>query len=189
MNQSGPRSGFRNPDLTRSQPMTSSVRRFSPFESTSVRASLWVCGAIMAAALGLGLQCSAARSLTIASNRTQEPKFKYAGGTEDVLAGCPGTLQLTNDSMTYSCAQRSVAIPYRAIETMQAGWVAQPVAGTAGPGRQQVGVRGGEQDDHASSCQGSALNAQRPGLAAGTADSRPGTWPRQRGHPAIPRTL
>lgn len=99
--------------------MTSSVRRFSPFESTSVRASLWVCGAIMAAALGLGLQCSAARSLTIASNRTQEPKFKYAGGTEDVLAGCPGTLQLTNDSMTYSCAQRSVAIPYRAIETMQ----------------------------------------------------------------------
>ena len=55
----------------------------------------------------------------------------------------------------------------RQVLDREAGWVAQPVAGAAGPGRQQVGVRGGEQDDHAGSCLRSAGNAQRPGPLPG----------------------
>ena len=50
---------------------------------------------------------------------------------------------------------RSVQQPRQFLDR-EAGGVSQPVAGAAGPGRQQVGVRGGEQDDHACSCLGSA---------------------------------
>ena len=60
-----------------------------------------------------------ARSRTNDSERAREPQFKYAGGTEDVLAGCSGILKLASETMTYNCAQYSVTIPYAAIEIMQ----------------------------------------------------------------------
>src|SRR5579862_7881990 len=98
--------------------MTNALRRFAPFEFTPALVPLRIWGAIATAALGLGLWSSAAPSHTITS-KGQQPQFRYAGGTEDLPSDCPGTLQLSNDSMTFTCAQRSVAVPYRAIETMQ----------------------------------------------------------------------
>jgi hypothetical protein len=48
-----------------------------------------------------------------------EPQFIYAGGTEDVAQGCIGVLQLTSSSMAYKCAQRTLIVPYNAIEVME----------------------------------------------------------------------
>jgi hypothetical protein len=98
--------------------MKNALRPFAPLELIPVPVRLRICGAVIATALGLGLWSSAAQSLTITS-KGQQPQFRYAGGTEDIPADCPGTLQLTNDSITYTCAQKPIAVPYRAIETME----------------------------------------------------------------------
>ena len=78
---------------------------------------------LRAACFGLLLILSPSSSVAIASEqkelRTHEPQFKYAGGTEGILPGCAGTLQITSSSLTYSCAPSSLEIPYGAIEIMQ----------------------------------------------------------------------
>lgn len=50
---------------------------------------------------------------------SQEPPFSYVGGTEDVLEGCKGTLELTSNELAFKCAQYSVITPYAAISVMQ----------------------------------------------------------------------
>jgi hypothetical protein len=50
---------------------------------------------------------------------THEPQFSYVGGTEDVAEGCVGVLQLMSSSMVYKCGQRTLMIPYDAIDVMQ----------------------------------------------------------------------
>ena len=64
------------------------------------------------ATLCLPISGSAARS-------EKFTQFKYAGGTEDVLEGCVGMLQLGPQSMAFKCAQYTVSMPYESIELMQ----------------------------------------------------------------------
>ncbi len=45
--------------------------------------------------------------------------FKYAGGTEALQEGCPGQLELTDESMTFHCSQGSITALYNAIQLMQ----------------------------------------------------------------------
>ena len=73
-------------------------------------------GLAAVAALALLLICAAPAP---ASERSREPKFKYVGGTENVLGGCVGVLQLASDSMAFNCAPFKVTVPYEAIEIMQ----------------------------------------------------------------------
>ena len=47
------------------------------------------------------------------------PHFTYVGGTEDVVYGCNGSVQLTTASLTFRCDQRTVAISYVAVSLMQ----------------------------------------------------------------------
>ena len=53
------------------------------------------------------------------TQQPREPQFTYAGGTEDVPEGCTGVLQLTSNSMAYKCDQRTVMVPYDAIDVME----------------------------------------------------------------------
>lgn len=75
--------------------------------------------ALLVTGLGLFLALSPSSLRSGVSDRTHQPQFKYAGGTEDVLFGCAGTLQINSSSLTYTCAQYSVDIPYSGIEIMQ----------------------------------------------------------------------
>jgi hypothetical protein len=54
-----------------------------------------------------------------AREKASRPHFKYVGGTEDVVYGCGGSVQLTTASLTFRCDQRTVAIPYVAVSVMQ----------------------------------------------------------------------
>ena len=95
------------------------VRLSPPSEGARVQ-TVWLAGGVaMAAAWGLAFSLVLANARPITSNRTQKPQFEYAGGTEDLPSACRGTLQLTSDSMIFTCPQHSIAIPYRALETMQ----------------------------------------------------------------------
>src|SRR5438046_8276196 len=47
------------------------------------------------------------------------PHFTYVGGTEDMVYGCNGSMQLTTASLTFRCDQRTVAISYVAVSLMQ----------------------------------------------------------------------
>jgi hypothetical protein len=71
---------------------------------------------LMAAAVLTALCLLAARS---AAGSEKVPQFKYAGGTEDVVEGCTGVLQLGGDLMAFQCAQYTVSIPYDSIQIMQ----------------------------------------------------------------------
>lgn len=71
---------------------------------------------LMAAAALTALYLLAAPS---AASSEKVPQFKYAGGTEDVVEGCTGVLQLGGDLMAFQCAQYTVSIPYDSIQIMQ----------------------------------------------------------------------
>lgn len=49
----------------------------------------------------------------------KEPRFKYVAGTEDVLEGCQGRLEVTSEALTFRCAQYAVRVPYGEITLMQ----------------------------------------------------------------------
>jgi len=54
-----------------------------------------------------------------AVDKPKEPQFSYVAGTESVLAGCQGTLEVTSDALTFLCAQYSVHAPYDSISMME----------------------------------------------------------------------
>ncbi len=47
------------------------------------------------------------------------PQFKYAGGTENLLEGCEGNLELGPSALTFKCSGGSIAVPYPSISLMQ----------------------------------------------------------------------
>ena len=101
--------------------------------------------------------------LGVGGRLTAEHDHRHARRRDGVQTVWPGlaSAEEADDDGGRARQQRGQIVDF------QAGRVGQPVAGPAGPGRQQVGVRGGEQDDHGSSCQRSAGRTQRPGPAGG----------------------
>jgi hypothetical protein len=47
------------------------------------------------------------------------PPFEYVAGTEDIQPGCRGNLEVLKDSLTFTCPQHSVILPFSAISLMQ----------------------------------------------------------------------
>jgi hypothetical protein len=76
-------------------------------------------GTARLAAAALAALCLVAAQRAIGSEQEKPAEFKYAGGTEDVVEGCAGLLQLGPQSMAFRCAQYTVSIPYNSIELMQ----------------------------------------------------------------------
>ncbi|HUI44046.1 MAG TPA: hypothetical protein VL523_18940 [Terriglobia bacterium] len=72
-----------------------------------------------ATAAALGLLVLVTARAAPAADQAREPRFKYVGGTEDVLPGCTGTLQVTAEGLAFKCAQYTVDVPYDSIEIMQ----------------------------------------------------------------------
>jgi hypothetical protein len=69
---------------------------------------------VLALALGCGLMaCGAAR---LSASQTE---FKFVGGTQYVVPGCEGKLELGSQEMTFTCAQYSIAMPFRSIRLME----------------------------------------------------------------------
>lgn len=54
-----------------------------------------------------------------AAQHNESSRFKYVGGTENVRYECVGTVQISDDALTYKCESSEVRIPYRDIQTMQ----------------------------------------------------------------------
>ena len=76
-------------------------------------------GTTLIAAAALAALCLLAARSAIGSEQEKPAAFKYAGGTEDVVGGCSGLLQLGPQSMAFRCAQYAVNIPYDGIQLMQ----------------------------------------------------------------------
>lgn len=55
----------------------------------------------------------------LGSEKAREPQFTYVGGTENVLAGCSGRLQLTSEAIGFECAPYTITIPYESIRIME----------------------------------------------------------------------
>ncbi|HEV2177046.1 MAG TPA: hypothetical protein VGW33_07565 [Terriglobia bacterium] len=53
------------------------------------------------------------------AQKAKQPQFAYVAGTEDVLAGCEGTIELTSQQLSFLCAQYSLHAPYAAISRME----------------------------------------------------------------------
>ena len=53
------------------------------------------------------------------AQKARQPQFSYVGGTEDVLEGCQGTLELTSQELSFLCAQYALHAPYSAITRME----------------------------------------------------------------------
>jgi hypothetical protein len=51
--------------------------------------------------------------------QTEQPQFKYAGGTENLPENCAGLLEMSQEGMVFRCAQQSIAIPFASISFMQ----------------------------------------------------------------------
>lgn len=47
------------------------------------------------------------------------PAFKFVGATQYVEPGCAGKLEVGERAMTFSCAQYSIAVPFRSIRLME----------------------------------------------------------------------
>lgn len=45
--------------------------------------------------------------------------FKYVGGTENVITGCAGNLELTPEGMTFRCSGGSVRVPFNSVRHME----------------------------------------------------------------------
>lgn len=76
-------------------------------------------GALLAMALLASVAWSPAYGRSHSQEKPKEAQFKYAGGTEDIPAGCGGRLELTGDTLTFNCFQYSVSVPYSSISLMQ----------------------------------------------------------------------
>jgi hypothetical protein len=53
------------------------------------------------------------------AQKAKQPQFAYVAGTEDVLPGCQGTIELTSQQLSFLCAQYSLHAPYAAISRME----------------------------------------------------------------------
>ncbi len=67
--------------------------------------------ALVIAAFGLALQAW--------GRSNKEALFKYVGGTEEMLKGCEGKLEVTDLDMVFECDGRSISVPYKAITQME----------------------------------------------------------------------
>ncbi len=70
----------------------------------------------------LGWPLAAMLMLTAAAQGREEPRepqFKYAAGTENLVQGCEGNLELGLTDMTFRCVGTSVTVPYSSITLMQ----------------------------------------------------------------------
>lgn len=77
--------------------------------------SSWLLMMVMIASAGLCIALPAS-----GGERARPPRdFSYAGGTEMLSTGCAGALELSPVSMTFTCPDGSVTIPYSAITLMQ----------------------------------------------------------------------
>ena len=72
-----------------------------------------------AAAILAILAAFAAQTRLGAAQKGESSRFKYVGGTENVSYDCVGTVQISDDALTYKCDSSTLRIPYRDIETMQ----------------------------------------------------------------------
>lgn len=72
---------------------------------------------VAAAAIVILAACTRVRAGS--QDAETEPQFTYVGGTENIVAGCRGSLQLTDDSLLFTCERSSLTIPYASIELMQ----------------------------------------------------------------------
>ncbi len=69
---------------------------------------------LVAVALCCGFALGAAPRLA-----ASQTAFKFVGGTQYVLPGCEGRLELASRSMIFSCAQYSVTMPFESIRLME----------------------------------------------------------------------
>jgi hypothetical protein len=76
-------------------------------------------GTTLMAATVFAALCLVSTQSGIGSEQEKPAEFKYAGGTEDVVEGCAGLLQLGARSMAFQCAQYTVTIAYDSIQLMQ----------------------------------------------------------------------
>ena len=67
--------------------------------------------AFVIAVFGLALQAW--------GRQNQEALFKYVGGTEHMLKGCEGKLEVTESDMVFECDGKSIAVPYAAVLQME----------------------------------------------------------------------
>ena len=67
--------------------------------------------AFVIAAFGLALQAW--------GRSNQEALFKYVGGTEHMLKGCEGKLEVTELDMVFECDGKSISVPYKAVTQME----------------------------------------------------------------------
>jgi hypothetical protein len=67
--------------------------------------------ALVIAVFGLALQAW--------GRSNQEALFKYAGGTEQVLKGCEGKLEVNESDMVFECDGKSISVPYNAVTQME----------------------------------------------------------------------
>ncbi len=51
--------------------------------------------------------------------RPKEPQFRYAVGTENLIEGCKGTLELAAEVLNFKCPEGSISTPYASISLMQ----------------------------------------------------------------------
>lgn len=54
-----------------------------------------------------------------ARERSKEPPFRYAAGTENLVEGCKGTLELAADALSFRCSEGSISTAYASISLMQ----------------------------------------------------------------------
>ncbi len=58
-------------------------------------------------------------SVANAGKKAPPPPFLYAGGTEQVAAGCGGKLEVSTLGLVFKCTSASLDIPFSAITTME----------------------------------------------------------------------
>jgi hypothetical protein len=71
---------------------------------------------------GWRLGLAALLVLASSANGREKPKplpFEYAAGTENLLEGCKGKLEMAVEGLTFQCPNASVTVPYSSITLMQ----------------------------------------------------------------------
>lgn len=57
--------------------------------------------------------------LATGREKLKGPEFKYVGGTENVIEGCKGNLELAAAALAFKCSSGFVSVPYSSITVMQ----------------------------------------------------------------------
>jgi hypothetical protein len=69
--------------------------------------------------LGWALAILLAGGTLAAREEPWRPPFKYAAGTENLTDGCEGSLELTQEGMSFRCPSGVVSIPFASITRME----------------------------------------------------------------------